>query len=160
MIKKAFCLLIAIISLCSTTFQAREPEQPTFSIEGVGTATQGTYLVKVSLVTKNRNVSDRELVSAAVRGVLFRGFSDPTSRVTQKPLAGSAANEAQHAQFYSEFFGKNGTASEYGSVLSGSRTVVKAEGKYKVSATVSIQKETLLKYLQDAGIVKSLNSIF
>ena len=158
MIKKAFCLLIAIISLCSTTFQAKEPEQPAFSIEGVGT--QGTYLVKVSLVTKNRNVSDRELISAAVRGVLFRGFSDPTSRVTQKPLAGSAANEAQHTQFYSEFFGKNGTASEYGSVLSGSRTVVKAEGKYKVSATVSVQKETLLKYLQDAGIVKSLNSIF
>lgn len=160
MTRKLFYLLIAIMAIGAVQVCAKGPERPDFSIEGAGTAVQGSYLVKVSLLTKDRKAPDRELVSAAVRGVLFRGFSDPTSRITQKPLAGSAANEAQHAEFYAEFFGKNGTAPDFGSVISGSRTVVRSEGKYRVNATVNVQKETLLKYLQDAGIVKSLNSIF
>ena len=160
MTRKLFYLIVAIMAMCAAQSLAKNPERPDFFIEGAGTGVEGSYLVKVSLLTKDRKVPDRELVSAAVRGVLFKGFSDPTSRITQKPLAASAANEAQHADFYNEFFGRNGTASDFGSVISGSRTVVKSEGKYRVSATVNVQKETLLKYLQDAGIVRSLNSIF
>lgn len=148
------------MALCAIQIHAKGSERPDFSIEGAGTAIQGCYLVKISLLTKDRKVPDRELVSVAVRGVLFRGFSDPISRITQKPLAGNAASEAQHTDFYKEFFGKQGTAPDYGSVIIGSRAVVRSDGKYRVSAIVNVQKEALLKYLQDAGIVKSLNSIF
>lgn len=161
MARTSFLFLFALIAFFTFPCIAKESiENMDYSIEGAATGTQGTYLVKVSVLSKNRNLSDRDLILCAIKGVLFQGFSDPTSRVTQKPLAGNAANEASHASFYKEFFGDNGSAHHYGSVISGSRSVVKCDKKYKVSCTVSVKKEELLRYLHEAGVVNSLNSIF
>lgn len=152
-------LFIVLISL-PAALAAKEEGVPTYQIEGAGTATQGNYLVTVTVETKKKDVSDATLVKAAVHGVLFRGFSNPDGRRTQRPLAGSAANEAQHADFYKEFFGADGTASTYGTVVSGSRSVMKSGKVYKTKATVTVSKENLLRYLQDAGMVRSLNAAF
>ena len=75
-------------------------------------------------------------------------------------MAGSAANEAQHIDFYSAFFDEKGSAANYASVLNGSRTIIKVDKKYKISAIVTVNKELLHKYLEEAGIIKGLNSIF
>lgn len=133
---------------------------PPYEIQGAGTGTQGTYLVSLIVSTKDKNISDEVLKRAAVHGVLFRGFSDTVSRKTQKPLAGSAANEAEHADFYKEFFGDGGTSANYANVVPGSRGVTKSNKLYRVKVTISVNKESLLKYLQDVGVVKGLNSIF
>lgn len=131
-----------------------------YELQGAGTGVQGTYLVEVSLLTKNNKVSDAELVSAAVHGVLFRGFENPQTRNSQKPLAGSAANEDQHIDFYKEFFSAQGKAHTFGTVARGSRTITKAGKQYRVSAKVTVNKSTLLQYLEQQGVVESLNSIF
>lgn len=133
---------------------------PEYEIEGAGTATQGNYLVRTTVLTKNKKISDKEIARAAVHGVLFRGFSDSSNRISQKPLAGNAANEAQHIDFYSAFFDEKGSAANYASVLNGSRTIIKVDKKYKISAIVTVNKELLHKYLEEAGIIKGLNSIF
>ncbi|MDE7125079.1 MAG: hypothetical protein K2O12_01165 [Muribaculaceae bacterium] len=131
-----------------------------YEIEGAGTATQGDYLVTVSVVSKSKKVSDEELRRAAVHGVLFRGFSNTDRRQSQKPLAGSAADEARHIHFYSEFFGDNGTAANYAVLVPGSRAIKKSDKKYRVSATVTVHKESLLRHLESAGVVKGLNDAF
>lgn len=133
---------------------------PQYSIEGAGTAVQGNYLVKVTVISKNKHVTDDEIRRAAVHGVLFRGFSNTEKRQNQKPLAGSVANEAQHADFYKDFFAEEGLAKNYASPIEGSRMVKKVDKKYHVSSTVTVNKESLLKFLQDAGVVKGLNSAF
>lgn len=131
-----------------------------YEIQGAGTGVQGSYLVEVSLLTKNNKVSDAELVNAAVHGVLFRGFVNPETRNSQKPLAGSAANEAQHADFYKDFFSPSGMAHTFGSVARGTRTITKAGKQWRVTAKVTVNKATLQQYLEQMGIIESLNSLF
>lgn len=133
---------------------------PDYDISGAGTATQGNYIVNVNVYSKNKKLTNRDLVSAAVHGVLFRGFSNESGRGSQKPLAGSAANEAQHQDFYDVFFGKDGSAGTFGNVVDGSRTLSKTEKGYRTHATVLVRKEELLKHLEAAGVVAGLNSIF
>ncbi|MDE7462675.1 MAG: hypothetical protein K2M88_05890 [Muribaculaceae bacterium] len=156
--KSLFYLIL--VSFLLTPFNVLCKDLPDYEIEGAGIGAQGVYLVSITIITKNKNVSDRELETAAVHGVLFRGFSDPKGRSHQKPLAGSPANEAEHIDFYKEFFGDKGTAHTYASTINGSRSILKSGKAYKVSVKATVRKEDLYNYLSGMGIIKGLNSIF
>lgn len=160
--KKFFTLAIVLLiaSFLSPVDAKKKAEALSYDIEGAGTATQGYYLVTVTIHTNDKKISDKELCKAAVHGVLFRGFSSAENRQHQKPLAGSPAAEAQHADFYKEFFGDNGTAADYANEITGTRSVIKSGKEYHVSATMQVNKELLVKYLSDAGMLKGLNSAF
>lgn len=150
--------LIAIIAPLSATAKDNQAI-PEYTIEGAGTGQQGTYLVKVTVISKKKNVEAKTLCRAAVHGVLFRGFSSTEYRQSQKPLAG-VANEGQHADFYADFFGNNGAAASYASVVPGSFVRTKFQKEYQTSAIVTVQKEQLLQFLERQGIVRGLNSAF
>lgn len=156
-----FALLILVSISSFLTLEAKKEEGlMQYEMQGAGTGVQGTYLVEISVLTNSRDVNDVDLIKAAVHGVLFRGFTNAEARNTQKPLAGSPANEAQHLDFYKVFFGPEGSAGQFGSVMAGTRKITKAGKQYKVSAKVSVNKAQLLKYLQDVGVIKGLNSAF
>lgn len=155
---KHFLTLMLLIFM--GVFSAFADGVPEYDIEGNGTGNQGTYLVKVSVITKNKKIDDSELVKAAVHGVLFRGFSSKEHRQNQRPVAGSPAVEAQHADYFSSFFGDGGAYRNYGQTVGGSRAVVKSGKKYRVSATVTVNKDQLRKDLEQAGVVRGLNSGF
>ena len=135
-------------------------ELPDYQIEGAGTGSQGTYLVRVSVLTKKSKVLDDEIGRCAVHGVLFRGFANKEARQQQKPLAGSPMVEQQNKSFFEDFFGKANTYVNYYQIVSGSRQVVKVGKQYKVTGTVTVAKDQLRKDLQDAGIIKGLNTGF
>lgn len=163
MVKKFFLFLLAVVVAAATpTAIAKDKKGGVndYNIEGAGTGTQGTYLVKVTVITKDKKVSDDAIKRAAVHGVLFRGFTDTTVRRTQKPLAGSIANEGQHQDFYNDFFNDGGNATSFANIVEGSRSMKKVDKMYHTSAVVNVNKESLHRYLKDAGIVKGLNSIF
>lgn len=131
---------------------------PDYEIEGAGTGNQGTYLVKVSVLSKKAKVNDDEIGRCAIHGVLFRGFANKELRQQQKPLAGSAMVEQQNVTFFNDFF--ETTYKNYYQVLGSSRQVVKVGKQYKVSSVVTVAKDQLRKDLQEAGIIKGLNSGF
>lgn len=161
--KRIGLLLLAVLLLipCSFAEKKNSADNPmSYEIVGAGNATPGYYLVEVSYKTKNKKVSDEAIKRAAVHGVLFRGFSDKGARNSQKPLAGSPANEAQHIDFYKEFFSEDGRAADFASLVPGSRTVKKVDKRYAITATVTVNKELLAKYLQDMGVIRGLNSAF
>lgn len=138
-----------------------EQNVPEYFIEGAGTGMQGTYMVNVTVVGKNaKDITDDMIARAAVHGVLFKGFANKEQRQTQKPLAGSATNEAAHADYYSSFFQPGGVARNYVEVVQSSRKIKKVDKNYHVTATVTVNKEQLRKDLEDAGVVKGLNSAF
>lgn len=151
-----------IIAMCMAfTVDAKQKDQTlSYDIEGAGTGAQGTYMVKVTVIGKNKKPAEELIKRCAVHGVLFRGFANKELRQNQKPLAGSAANEAQHTDFYKDFFAENGTATAYAQIVTGSRQVVKAGKEYRVSDVVIVNKDQLLKDLQSAGVVRGLNSGF
>ena len=62
-----------------------------YSISGAGTAKQDFYLVNVEVSTKNKNIPDKDLIKAAVNGVLFAVSSNAGFGDSQKPLAGDAS---------------------------------------------------------------------
>lgn len=151
-------LLFLCMMLGSLQAQAYEPDD--FKIEGVGTATQGHYLVKVSVFTKNAKLPDRDLALAGVYGVLFHGFADANGLHAEKPLAGGPGNFVEHRQFYDDFFGPKGLAADYATVIDGTRSVTKTGKLHRVSVTMSVSKDELRKYLEENDIIQGLNSIF
>lgn len=156
--KYLLTIVFAVISIISAYAEGTLPE---YVISGAGVGSQGTYLVDVSVIVKKVKDVDEDLISrCAVHGVLFRGFSSEENRQVQKPLAGSATTEATHADFFNNFFKKAGPASAYANVLSSSMKTVKSGKKYRVTATVSVNKDQLHHDLEEAGVVKGLNSIF
>lgn len=155
MTRKILHLIIALIVYGSTQLAFADSFEVDYNIIGAGVAKQGYYLVKVEVCTKNKNLPDNALIKAAVKGVLFRGFSNSGYDNFQKPLVADATNEVQQAGFYKEFFGKNGTAANYGSMINGSRQVVKSSKIYKVSAIIEVRKDALINYLQSANIINS-----
>ena len=51
-----------------------------YEIEGAGVGTQGTYLVKVWVVSKKNKPNLNLIKKCAVHGVLFRGFVNDRKR--------------------------------------------------------------------------------
>ncbi len=155
-------VLIILAFLCVFTFsiEGKDKEMPEYELVGNGTGAQGTYLLTVSIVSKKKDVKTADLARCAVHGVLFRGFANKEQRQSQKPLAGNAGVEASHPDFFNTFFSDNGRYASYVSEVSGSRQVVKSGKQYKVSATVTVNKDQLRRDLEDEGIIKGLNSAF
>lgn len=159
-----FKVLLLLLVVFNGNFYAYSKDKneamPEYEISGAGTGVQGTYLVNVSVLTKDKKIDNSVIARCAVHGVLFRGFSSKEHRQTQKPLAGTPMAESQHAEFFSSFFAPGGLASSYVSEVDGSRQVVKNGKKYRVTAIVTVNKTQLRRDLEEAGVIKSLNSIF
>lgn len=157
--KVKFYLSVLILFFVSVFSFAGEPLE--YEIKGTGTGMQGTYLVKVYVVSK-KNKPDLDLLKkCAVHGVLFKGFSDTDSRVKQKPLAGSILTEQQHSDFFEPFFEDNKAYLNYADLVTSQYEVVKlAKKQYKIGAVLSVSKEQLRKDLEQAGVIKSLGAGF
>ena len=87
--KKFLFFTIAFLLMPLIALAKGEDEVASYQIEGAGTGAQGTYLVKVWVVTDNKKLSDDIIGRCGVHGVLFKGFSNTETRQHQKPLAGS-----------------------------------------------------------------------
>lgn len=159
---KILPLLLSFVLICITpiAYSKNMNSLPQYELTGAGTGSQGTYLVNVTVISKKSNPDDNLLKRAAVHGVLFKGFSSNEHRQTQKPLAGSATNENKYADFYNDFFSESGDASNYASIIESSRKVIKSGKEYRVTVTVSINKEDLRSHLESLGILSNLNAGF
>lgn len=160
MTQKLLLTLVMLFAAFSISAKDDKVEPLTYEIEGAGTGVQGTYLVKVTVISKKSKITEDLIARCAVHGVLFRGFSNKELRQHQKPLAGSAMAEAKHADFFKDFFKEKGIARNYAASVNSSRQVVKSGKEYKISTIVTVNKEALHKDLETAGIIKGLNSGF
>lgn len=153
--------LLTFILLCVITLGGWASEPLQYQIEGAGTGVQGTYLVKVYVISKKSRPEASVMLKCAVHGVLFRGFTDKKSRTTQRPLAGSPTVEHERSDFFEPFFEDKGQYLNYVSMLSTGYEVVKmAKKEYKIGATFSVSKDLLRKDLESAGVLKKLSSGF
>ena len=126
-------------------------KMPQYDIVGAGSGTEGTVLVKVYVYAKS--VKDEELKRAAVHGVVFRGCSGNESGARQPAMASPTA-EAD------EFFAVDGPCQNYASIVSGSYDRVKTSKGYKTGAIIQVDKTSLRKELEKAGLVRSLSAGF
>lgn len=160
---KKICTLFMLLLFAISPMYAKSDEQnvPEYELTGAtATPAQGTYVVTVSILSKKNNVTDDQLARAAVHGVLFQGFSTKDGRGMQRPLAGSRTVEAEHAEYFNSFFKPGGAAAKYAEEVKGARQVMKVGKQYKITTTVTVMKDQLVKDLEEAGVIRGLNSIF
>ena len=160
MVKHVLLLMTLFLSFSVLSVKGENFVGVDYEIEGAGVGSQGTYLVKVTVVSKKSKVQNAQIARCAVHGVLFRGFVNKELRQNQKPLAGGPSAEAQHADFYKDFFSESGMSKNYVSAVKGSQQVVKSGKEYKVSTIVTVNKDQLLSDLKAAGVIRGLNSGF
>lgn len=128
-----------------------------YTIEGAGMGVEGSFLVKVTLVSKKATVNDGDFIRCAVHGVLFRGFESQQHRQYQRAFVDSKQEE-EHAGFYEKFFKSD--LSGYAEVVEGSRQV-RMEGKnYRISSVIQVFKDKLRRDLEEQGVIKKLTSGF
>lgn len=153
------CVMMFSVSVLSAKEKPEESPLRNYTIENAGRpAGQGSYMVKVTVTTKDKKLSDQEIGKCAVHGVLFKGFSGANYH-TEKPLAKSASVEAEHQEYFDSFFSST-RPSTYVNALPSTRQVTKSGKYYVISEVVEVQKDLLRKDLQQAGILRSLNSGF
>jgi hypothetical protein len=155
----AWFLLVQVFNLSAKSVQWR------YEIEPLSTGVQGTWLIKVWSYTKETKAAKVLEIAKknAVHGVIFRGFSGKTGIPGQKPFAPNPELETEKKAFFEAFFRKGG---EYLQFVDSSGDGIAAEDRikigreYKIGMTLSVKKDALRKYLEDAGIIKKLGSGF
>ena len=154
--KKIICLLLCLTTVFVSA-SAQSHKMPKYDITGAGSGNEGTVLVKVFIYEKKAD--DQQLKCAAVHGIVFRGVTGNNSGAKQPPMAPATA-ELDNATFCSEFFTPDGQCQNFASIVDGSYERVKTSKGYKNGAIVQINKSELRKYLEKAGLVRSLSSGF
>ena len=154
-------LTLVMMALCPVTASAASKvEVPKYDIVSAGVGSQGTYLCKVSVYTKKGTTKDADLKRAAVHGVIFKDVAGGNGVATQKAMA-SPSTEYEKADFFKEFFADDGPYTAYANVVPNSISRAKTANKEVcVSAVVVVSKDELRKYLEKAGIVRGLGSMF
>ena len=156
MMKRLLLLLIMFVTSVIGVM-AKGDKLPEYDITGAGSGSEGTLLVKVYVYAKK--VTDSDLKRAAVHGVVFRGCSGNQSGARQPAMAPATA-EADNAAFCEAFFATDGKCQNFASVVAGSYDRVKTKKGYNSGAILQVDKASLRKELEKAGVVRSLSSGF
>ena len=157
----ALSLLIAMPAFAGAKAKAqKDTEHFRYEIECAGNGTQGTYLVKVWSYSKRPKIAAEQCMKNAVHGVIFKGYTGGNGCVAQKPLANRPGVEMEYEEYFRRFFSDNGECYKYASLTGASQEMVKVGREYKVGIVVSVQKDELRKALEQAGIIRGLNSGF
>jgi hypothetical protein len=155
--KRILSLLTLFLVLTLGSFAKDKNAMPQYDISGAGSGTEGTVLVKVYVTAKS--VTDADLKRAAVHGVVFRGFSGTSSGAKQPAMAPISA-ESENSEFCDRFFAPDGQCMNFVSIVPGSYERTRADKLLKVGAILQVDKSSLRKELERAGVVRSLSSGF
>ncbi|MDA3780361.1 MAG: hypothetical protein PF487_09130 [Bacteroidales bacterium] len=167
-------ILIIIMGLaysCSVSKKATkkantDTENWRYEIQCEGTGSQGTYLIKVWSYSKLPKVAIKQSKKNAIHAIIFQGYTGGKRGCTsQKPLANNPNVKQEHEAFFKTFFADGGGFMKFvssttdGNVASGDVLKVN-DDEYKIGIIVSVRKDALRKYLENAGIIKGLDSGF
>lgn len=168
--KSKVSVLLSVILLMSVFAIAQKKKADTdtnnwrYEIEAVGVGSQGSYLIKVWSYSKKPVVAIEQAKKNAVHGIIFKGYVGAGRISGQKPLSSNPNIEVEHADFFKEFFADGGKYMKYvnitndGSVAAEDR--LKMGKEYKIGVIVSVNVAELRKDLENAGIIRGLNSGF
>jgi hypothetical protein len=157
---KVKMLLIAFFCSLAFASNAGKPENIRYDIECAGNGSQGTYLVKVWVYTKERKLNSDMLKKYAVHGIIFKGYAGKSNCVQQKPIAQTPALEQEKADFFNAFFNHDKAYLKYATEIDGSIERVKVGKEYKYGAIISVSKDLLRQDLEKAGIIRGLSNGF
>ncbi len=165
------CLLV-LLSVVTADAQRKakkkanaDTEMFRYEIECAGISAPGTKLVRVWTYSKKPKIAVAQARKNAVHGIIFKGYTANSNGCTsQKPLARDPELEIKQADFFDSFFDSDGRYQKFvvatDDERGGTQEVVKVDREYKIGVIVLVQSDMLRKDLENAGVIKSLNSGF
>lgn len=134
-----------------------------YQVKSGGKSKTGGYITDVEVfVKKDPKNSARELaMKSALRGVMFRGLQSEDGLTDHKPLIQDATVEQTKSAFFNAFFNED-TYKRYATVIDSSLSTIKNKKTkmYEVSATVIVDKESLLHYLEESNIISGFSELW
>lgn len=154
--RKSF-IIIGFIALALTTLSCSTPTYG-YEMTCLGVGSEGSNLLKVYSYGKNYDKAVKQAKHDAVHGILFKGIVGSNGCANQPAMVKPQEQVANQA-FFDEFFKKGEylrfvNISNDGSI--GATDRLKVGSMYKIGVTVSVQKDALRKYLEQAGVIKPL----
>ena len=152
-------VIMGLISLALTTSSCASQQQVFgYEMTCLGVGSEGSNLLKVYSYGKTYDKSVEQAKHDAVHGILFKGIVGSNGCANQPAMVKPQEQVANQA-FFDEFFKKGEylrfvNISNDGSVSGADR--LKVGNLYKIGVTVSVQKDALRKYLEQAGVIKPL----
>ena len=152
-------VIMGLISLALTTSSCASQQQVFgYEMTCLGVGSEGSNLLKVYSYGKTYDKSVEQGKHDAVHGILFKGIVGSNGCANQPAMVKPQEQVANQA-FFDEFFKKGEylrfvNISNDGSVSGADR--LKVGSMYKIGVTVSVQKDALRKYLEQAGVIKPL----
>lgn len=131
-----------------------------YDIEPVTEAKQGTYVIRVCSYSSRTNPALEQCLKNAVHGVVFKGYSALGNITGKTALAREPGIETQKADFFKPFFADGGDFRKFASQVGDEVERTKVGREVKVCMQVKVMADDLRKYLEAAGIIKSLGSGF
>lgn len=153
-------LLTALLLVLTTSAGRAQTEDYTITCGGQGR--DGQYLVKVTTRVSKKADGGQELKRCAVHGVITRGFAgDEAGCVAQKALVTDADALTEHRATLTALLSDGGGYERYVTLVSGSysSTLLKKK-KMEVEALLLVDKESLLHWLEDRGVVKGFSNFW
>ena len=152
-------VIMGLISLALTTSSCASQQQVFgYEMTCLGVGSEGSNLLKVYSYGKTYDKSVEQAKHDAVHGILFKGIVGSNGCANQPAMVKPQEQVANQA-FFDEFFKKGEylrfvNISNDGSVSGADR--LKVGSMSKIGVTVSVQKDALRKYLEQAGVIKPL----
>lgn len=166
--KKQALFIAIILTLFAVNGQSKrkadkDTQEWKYEIEVVGIGTQGTSLVKAWTYSKKIATATEQAKKNAVHGILFKGYAGKAGIPGMKALVNDPNAEVQYEEFFKTFFEDGGKYMKYvyvsGDAIA-AQDVYEVGKLYKVGVVVSVNIRELRADLEQAGIIRSLNSGF
>ncbi|MCM1107679.1 MAG: hypothetical protein NC388_01355 [Clostridium sp.] len=152
-----------LMAAVSCMFMLSVYAQREYNISSVGQGKSGHYLVRVTTVVSKSELKGGKasdvLKQCAVHGVIFRGLMAADGHGEQKPLVKDPNVEQIKADFF-KAFNDEGAYKRYASLVEASLTSAKMKKGYEVTANLLVNKESLVKYLEESGVVKGFSNLW
>lgn len=174
---KNFMKLLVLVALLATNtaFASVKSKQKkadkqtaawNYEIQTVAKNSNGNYLLKVWSYSKSTFVAEEQAKKNAIHAMVFQGApANKDKRIANlRPLLQDPAAEATHKEFFDEFFAETGEYKRFARMSNnGFADIIKygkKDKKYRVGVVVMVETAALRKYLEQSGIIKSLNQGF
>lgn len=134
-----------------------------YQVKSAGKSKNGGYIVAVEVYSKKdpKNMARELALKSALKGVMFRGISSEDGLTDHKALIQDPNTEQTKSAFFNAFFSED-TYKKYATLIEPSLSSLKNKKTkmYETRATVIVDKEPLLRYLEESNIINGFSDLW
>lgn len=146
------------------TMDATYESEHAIEAEIISVGNDGTKMIKSWGYAKTPELALIDAQRKAVKAAIFHGFAAGGGSSKVGPIVKDESAKTEHKAFFDEFFKDGGKYLQYVNSknvgMPSGQDRLKMKNGYKVAASVSIEFDSLRKYLEDKGIARSLDAGF